>query len=260
MKEFGIKFLGVGKMINDSNNVPENTIVIVTEEDSLNEKVNTIVSRLDKKREWFNNEFYYCLPLTIGNQYGFGIKSNRTFDVVWSGKNSASSTKIIFLDEASEIQNISSHFGSGIITFQNRFHFRTPPGVNLITMPAPNYFIPGMQSMTGVIESDNLKKDFTFNVKLTIPNKTFRVNKGDVISCIMPIPRYYVDTYTILNANEVFDKELIKLERDAIDQYNKIRSERHTRVGPTKLYMLGKDQYGKKFKDHQKTIDKTTQK
>ena len=247
-------------MINEANLIPNNTIVVVTDDDRFNNRINEVVEGLDKTRDWFTNEFYHCLPIIIGNQYGFGIKSTRTFEVVWSGKTNHTATKIKFLDEENDIQSVVSHFGSGIITFQNRFHFRTSPGINLITMPAPNHMIPGIQPMTAVIESDNLRKDFTFNLKITIPNQRLIINKGDFISAIMPIKRYEIDKYKIVEASQVFNHDLIEAERDAIDRYNEIRSQKHLRKGPTKLYMLGKDQYGKKFKDHQKSIDKTNQK
>ena len=56
--------------------VTQNTIVAVTIGDDKNGSVDDIIVDFNRKikRDWFNDHAYYCLPLTIANQYGFGIK------------------------------------------------------------------------------------------------------------------------------------------------------------------------------------------
>ena len=73
--------------INDPGyEVPENKILLVPHLGSLEEEnvpaYLDIVKSLkgEIKRDWFSNYFYYCLPLSIGNQYGFTIHSNFDFD------------------------------------------------------------------------------------------------------------------------------------------------------------------------------------
>ena len=145
--------------INDKNNlIPENTILVVPsylnkEKMDYSQIMTSLVG--ENKRDWFHSHFYYCLPLTIGNQYGFAIKSRKNFTAIWDGGVSKDSTHINILDDLDPSQSISSHFGSGIITIQNSFTLRTPPNINLMTIQPPNIFIPGLASMTGVIETDN---------------------------------------------------------------------------------------------------------
>jgi len=252
--------------INDDNNlVPENTIVIVTEDESWDSSVNDIILPLkgQTKRDWFIKHAYFCLPLLIGNQYGFAIRSYYDFEAEWNGGDH-SSDLIVKVDMADNLntQVISSHFGMGLVTIQNRFNFRTPKGVNLMTMDPPNVINPYLRNMTAVVETDNLRRDFTFNIKLTVPNVKVKVKKGDIISCILPIPRFYVDNYSIKMAKDVFSKDVIDKERD---HGRRLGEER---LGPDQLkpngngrrYFDGIDIEGNAFYKHQKNMASTSPK
>ena len=179
--------------------VPKNKLVIIPESNEFSNSNELIVQSLkgNLKRDWFIKHAYFCLPLVIGNQYGFGIKSLKTFKVKWNGGVSASDVVVEILDEGDNPnhQSISSHFGMGTITIQNRFTFRTPPDINLMTINPPNQFIDGIHHMTGVVETDNLRRDFTFNLKITRPNTEIIINKGDLVGCVLPIPRHFVDKF-----------------------------------------------------------------
>ena len=39
----------------------------------------------NKTRDWVSQHVVHCLPITIGNQYGFAIKSTADFTAVWNG-------------------------------------------------------------------------------------------------------------------------------------------------------------------------------
>ena len=68
--------------------IPDKTMIIVPHADYINEeKINNIFESLSGKvsRDWFNTHFTYCLPLAIANQYGFIIKAENDFSVIWSG-------------------------------------------------------------------------------------------------------------------------------------------------------------------------------
>lgn len=240
--------------------VPENKIVIIPEGDRYIESINQIVEPFkgNKKRNWFTQHAYFCLPLVIGNQYGFAIKSLKTFSVIWNGGNSPSDTIVEILDDGSkpEYQSISSHFGMGTVTIQNRFTFRTPPGVNLMTINPPNHWIDGIQHMTGVIETDNLRRDFTFNLKVTCKNTKITIQKGDYIGCVLPIPRYFVDGFDLEDAYSIYTNEQIEEEQQAMRDFGK---ERYTddslkKNGNGRRYHNGEDVYGNKFPDHQKGL------
>jgi hypothetical protein len=205
------------------------------------------------KREWFNPHFYYCLPLTIGNQYGFIFKAEFDFEAIWDGSPSPDGVHI-YPGPGAQMQKISGHFGEGIITIQNPWHFRTAPGVNLMTITPPNMPQHGVHHMTGVVEADNLRRDFTFNIKITEPGVRVSFKKGDPIGAFIPIQRYYVDDFKLVDAATLFTKQEIEEEwaigsdfataRQTVDQEKPHESGR--------LYFKGKDVWDNKFPDHQK--------
>lgn len=252
-------------MINQGNNVPDKTIAIFInyfdkfyDYNLIDERINNILEKPSKKRDWFNPHFYRCLPLTIGNQYGFVIKSEFDISVIWDGGNSKESTKFIFNEEIEELNKkyprIESHFGHGIITISPPFWLRTPPGVNIMTINPPNFIIPNITVMTGVIETDNLRRNFTFNLKIQIPNIMINIPKGTPLSGFIPIPRNYSDKFELKYAKDIFDQETIDEEIQAVQDVEIFRDE----VEPTlknnvgKQYFFGEDVYGNKFPDHQK--------
>jgi hypothetical protein len=246
-------------MINQGVDVPDKTIVIFpdiddSKEKKLNTQINNILTKPSKKRDWFTPHFYRCLPLSIGNQYGFVISSEYDIEFVWDGGIDPDSIKFFFNEDTEGLfPRIESHFGSGIITVNPPFTLRTPPGVNLITINPPNFIIPNVTVMTGVIETDNLRRNFTFNLKVQIPNIKVKIPKGMPIAAFMPIPRYFGDKFNLEFAKDVFSKEIIAEEEKAVHDANihreKVEYISKNSVG--KHYMRGIDIYKNKFKDHQ---------
>lgn len=246
------------KYINlNDNDVPENTIVVVPFTVNGMPHSDEIIEPLAGKikRDWFTSHFYYCLPLNIGNQYGFLIKSAANFDVIWDGTDS--DAVITFLDnDHFGKQSVDGHFGHGIVTFQNMFSLKTPPGVNLMTVQPPNIFIPGCSIMTGVVEADQIRRDFTFNLKITVPNYKISIRKGDAIGAFIPVPRYFVDSFKISTIYEVFDIETHIAEvSDAIELGR--QREIDDKVKPHesgRKYFNGEHAFGEPYADHQKHI------
>lgn len=249
-------------MINRDVIVPDNTIAVFGQIPDYREQVPQIVESLrgNAHRDSISKHAYHCLPVVIGNQYGFVIKSMVTFRALWNGGDLASDTRIAFKDDECDhnAQIVSSHFGTGIITFQNRFHFRTPPGVNLLVMDPPNYFNFNISNLFAVVEADNLRRDFTFNLKITKPNIPVQINRGDIISAILPIPRFFVDDFELAMAEDIFPPDEIAEERDQGIKFSEMREgpdkQKPNQVG--KLYWRGVDADGNKFPTHQKTIKK----
>ena len=129
--------------------VPQNKIACISHTKNLQstENVNELYESLkgQVKRDWFVQHAYYCLPLVMGNQHGFILKSLYDFHVTWHGGDKPTDVVLVHEDEEffqSNIskQNVSSHFGMGTFTVQAAFALRTPPGVNLMTINPPNLF------------------------------------------------------------------------------------------------------------------------
>ena len=250
-------------MINQGNNVPDKTIVVFrdTVEDGSYvvspQVVNHILKKPERKREWFTPHMYKCLPLSIGNQYGFVITALFDFSVEWNGGDEPDDTKIYYDKSMEEIQNLSpiikKHLGHGIVTINPPFSLRTPPGVNLMTISPPNVILPNVTVMTGVVETDNLRRNFTFNLKIQMPNIKVNFPVGVPLSGFIPIPRHYADKFTIVDALDAFDKDLVdeenKSTRDASIRRSKIEPTLPGGLG--RDYFIGQDVYGNKFPDHQ---------
>lgn len=240
--------------------VPENKIVTICESSGFENSNELIILPLkgENKRDWFIKHAYFCLPLVIGNQMGFGIKSLKTFSVEWDGGDAQNNTKVDILEhgEFPSHQHISSHFGMGTVTIQNRFTFRTPPGVNLMTINPPNYWIDGIQHMTGIVETDNLRRDFTFNLKITRKNQKIIINKGELIGCVIPTPRYFIDSFSLERGEDIFTKEQIEEERTAMKDFGNERAtiDKTKPHGNGRRYFNGEDVYGCPFHDHQKKL------
>ena len=238
--------------------IEENTILVVSHDDKWEKSIENICSSLkgEKRRSWFTPHTYLCLPLVIGNQYGFMIRSQFKFWAMWNGGETPDDV-MVMCHPNDDSQKVESHFGMGTITVTNHFHFRTPPGVNLMTINPPNYFIDGLQHMTGVVETDNLRRDFTFNLKFTRPNHPVHIDVGQPIGCFLPIPRYFVDNFDLKSATEVWTDEEIADERKIAFE------DGDARMGPDKekphecgrRYRNGVDVRGNKFPDHQTNMD-----
>jgi hypothetical protein len=251
-------------MINDGiNDVPDKTIAVFkfprNKDSNLNnERINSLIKKSEKKRDWFTPHFYRCLPLTIGNQYGFTISLEYDLIIEWNGGDQPEDIRLSFLCDQEFLDNsiprTVSNFGFGIVTIDPPIGLRTPPGVNLMTINPPNHIIPGITVMTGVVESDNLRHNFTFNIKVQYPNNPVHIKAGTPIVGFIPIPRYFADEFKLEFAEDLFDKQVLEEEYLACLDFATYRDN----VEPTlknhvnKIYMSGKDIYGNSFKDHQK--------
>lgn len=247
--------------INDPGyEVPENKILVIPNQQTGDGRYKEIIEPLKgkTKRDWFNPHFYYCLPLNIGNQQGFVVRSLRDLDVYWDGReNQSNDIHINFLnDDNKDAQHFQGGFSQGVLTIQNYFHLKTPPGINLMTIQPPNMYIAGTVAMTGVIETDQIRRDFTFNLKLTTPNQTVKIRKGDPIGAFIPVPRRLVDKFDIDLVTNYFSDEVIENEHLEAARLTK------ERMGPDKSrphesgrrYFNGLHSDGTPYQDHQKKL------
>ena len=110
--------------------------------------------------------------------------------------------------------------------------------------------------MTGVVEADQLRKDFTFNLKLTDPGRTVRFKKGDVLAAFIPIPRYFVDSFELAPASEHFSEELLANEFEDRIEFDRQRNsdDLGRKFESGKKYFNGEHAFGCKYADHQKRI------
>jgi hypothetical protein len=248
--------------LNDpGHEVPDNTVLVVPHSLGHDGYYKDVIESLkgNIKRDWFNSHFYYCLPINIANQYGFIIKSQRDFEMTWDGTfDNIKDVTFNFLDDDdNDKQVIKCGFSNGVVTIQNRFALKTPPGINLMTIQPPNMFLPGCVAMTGVIETDQIRRDFTFNIKITIPNYTVKVKKGDALGAFIPIPRYFVDKFDVKLLSDVMDVSYHENELYDNMELNRQRGgeDRDKAHFSGRKYFNGIHAFGDKYSDHQKKLN-----
>jgi len=244
--------------------VPESTIVAIPYDSRFANRVGDVFFNFNGmvKRDWFNTHAYRCLPLVMGNQHGFGLKSVHDFSVIWNGGKTRDDVTVTIHDMDAynnplNLQTVKSHFGMATVTIQTVFSLRTPPNVSLITIQPPNMCIDGIQNMMGVIETDNLRRDFTFNLRITRPNHPIEIKKGDVLSAVLPYPRLFIDNYKIVEGDEVLSSEDVDGERKAAAALGTERSTVDVSKphGVGRRYHRGEDASGNKFLyTHQKSL------
>ncbi len=213
----------------------------------------------DHKRDWFTPHFYKCLPLSIANMQGLVFSSPFSFEIFWTGENTTNSISFnVYKD--TEIKNfekmnhvtISSDFGNGIFTMGFPLILKTPPNVNLMTIAPPNYPLPGISPMSGVIEADNLSFTFTLNFKIDLPNTLIKIEKNYPLMGIIPIPRYYCDSFELINAYDILNKDDIEEERQISQEQTLSRVKQNTYGEKVDgRYYKGIDIRNNKFKNHQ---------
>jgi hypothetical protein len=129
-----------------------------------------------------------CLPLLMANQAGWVIGCPADLAVLWDGTPSYQTG--ISIQCATPDVNVNhivtSHFGSGIITFTIPFLFRTPPGIGLLVRGAPNHFKEYCWPLEGFVETDWAIATFTMNWKITTPRRLVTFQKGEPICFVQP--------------------------------------------------------------------------
>jgi hypothetical protein len=247
-------------MINDGSDVPDKTFAIFIVENGCDEDtVRRILRKPSRKRDWFDPHFYKCLPLSIANEYGYVIVAEFDFSVVWNGGDNVNDLKFFLPDDIRDnhgkglYPTVKSHFGFGIITIELPFHIRSPKGVNIMTINPPNFVLPNMTVMSGVVETDNLRRSFTCNLKVQMPNIEVVIPKGTPLAGFIPIPRYYADSFEMKFAEEIFSEDdVIEEIQAAEDAAIKREQIEYVSTPPVGLdYFRGQDVYGNKFSDHQ---------
>jgi hypothetical protein len=253
------------------NIIPKNKIAIIPllEDDSQSmfdmNNLDKVIKPLNtsRKRDWFTSNFYKCLPLSIGNMQGFVVSVPFEFDVMWNGGNSPQDIFIISYGDDKDYfgVRVESHFGNGIFTIGLPFIIKTPQKVNIMTIAPPNFPLPGLSPLSGVVETDNLKYVFTLNIKIDIPNTWIKIMPSYPLVGLLPIPRYFCDNFELIDGEKFFDKKFIENERNIAKDHGLVRYFLYNMFSKTNKnydgsYFSGTDIRGNKFDDHQLPIIK----
>jgi len=239
--------------LRDTLEVPENHVYIITDDDRFDEDLSRMVESLAGKtrRDWFERQFYYCLPLLVANQVGFLIRLLDDYVVRWDGSAHEAGMEVQRLTHRTEAQALISHFGHGIVTLGIQAMFRTPAGVNLFITPPPNFPLAGATPMMAMVETDNLRNDFTLNLKIDRADTDVYLPAGTPLAALVPVNRHFTDHYTLQHCPPDAARDI---ERQAWAYFEQERFEVLGNVKPALRYARGMDIFGTPFADHQVRI------
>lgn len=150
----------------------------------------------ERERAWMGRHDrwpYRCLPLLIANQQGWEIRCPEEVAVEWGGRPEPASVRVLSAGPwvrgvGGVLPGAAGHFGHGVLTFNLRGMFRTPPGWNLLVSGAPNHFKDAIAPLTAVVETDWLSYQWTMNWRFTRPCRVVFA-RGEPFAFVVPVPR-----------------------------------------------------------------------
>ncbi len=137
---------------------------------------------------------YRCLPLVLANQAGWFVVPEVAVRACWKGGRELDD--ILVEQEPPDSPPFAvSHFGSGILTFNIPFLFRTPPGYNLLVRGPANLPLDGAFPLDGLVEADWAVATFTMNWLLTRPGAWIEFPAGRPIAMLVPQARFDLERF-----------------------------------------------------------------
>lgn len=158
-------------------------------------------------RSWMPRFSYWCTPMVIANQYGWNVVSSEETVASWDSGTSPESVHV----ERGHLAK--GHFGSGVLTFQLPFLFRTPPGWSLHVRGPINEPRDGIAPLEGLVETDITAETFTMNWLFTRPG-TVTFAAGDAICTVLPVERGQLQRFDFLIESIEQNEELRDAHRD----------------------------------------------
>src|SRR5581483_835260 len=144
---------------------------------------------MDKTSESFA---YRCLPLNIANAHGWLILNSTPFVATWNGGVGLDAVVCRSTVEGSSTL-ASSHFGSGVLTFQVQGLFRTEPGYDLLVTGPFNHPKDAIYPLSGIVETDWAPFTFTMNWRFTRTFTPVSFERDEPFCMIFPIKRGLVE-------------------------------------------------------------------
>ena len=148
------------------------------------------------ERSWMdrtgNGFAYRCLPLNIANAHGWLILNPTPFVAEWNGDAGLDALQVQRIGSEGHLI-ASSHFGSGVLTFNIDALFRTDPGYDLMVTGPLNQPKDALQPLTGIVETDWAPFTFTMNWKFTRKRTPVAFEREEPFCMIFPVPRGLIE-------------------------------------------------------------------
>lgn len=196
---------------------------------------------LSQRRDEFTVEWIYrCPPVVVANQMGYVVRAPFPIRARWNGGDDLSDLYVRAEGKHPRF-TASSHFGMGIVTVQVGYTFRTPPGVGTYVKAPPNVWRKDVTWLEAFVETDTLRRDFTFNIKINQPNVLVRFETFEPIGCVLPYPIDLVGKFDFEYPTDEQMAQALEDER----KFAESRLEDVKDYRPSQLYRKGRDAEGK---------------
>ena len=157
--------------------------------------VGQLIRPAKPNREWMDRTpakyAYRCIPLSAANTMGWEILNPVRCEFRWNG---LTPHQQVFVYSERELRyGPKSHFGSGVVTWELPFLFRTPPEYGLVVCGPANHDKNGIVPLDGFIRSDWLPFPFTMNWRITSSDRAISFEEGEPIARVFPYPLGMLD-------------------------------------------------------------------
>ncbi|GAB4114886.1 MAG: hypothetical protein Tsb0027_04480 [Wenzhouxiangellaceae bacterium] len=150
---------------------------------------------------------YRCIPLTAANTMGWEYLNPVTCEFRWGGMTAQEDVQV-WLEDGHRWRP-RTHFGSGVVTWELPFLFRTEPGYGLVVCGPANCDKTGIVPLDGFIRTDWLPYPFTMNWRITRRHHSVRFEAGEPIARIFPYPLGLLEETVVEIAEFEDDPELV---------------------------------------------------
>jgi hypothetical protein len=146
------------------------------------------VKPLGTVRDWMDDTWekhaYHCFPVTLANQYGWGISFPEDISFIWDGISDSSPDHV----RVTKGQRYASPGrGNATLSFHTGITLRTDHNINILSMPPANHFIRGAQAFTTIVNSSFLNSELPCAWRITEPNIEITVKAGTPVISIIPV-------------------------------------------------------------------------
>jgi hypothetical protein len=203
---------------------------------------------LSAKREWATDlpypHAYKCFPITLANQFGWGISFPDDIMFRWNGKYDATSDNI---EVFSGHKWVDFNRGWGIVSFNTGLVFKTSENFTMLGYPVPNEFIDGFQVFTSLISTSFFQKPYQLAGQITRAKEMITIKAGTAIGAIMPMP------LADINESTATKKPFADLNMDmhSLAEYSAVVGEANKNGEITNFYRNGVDHKNNNLGNHE---------
>lgn len=197
-------------------------------------------------RDWMDvtweKHAYRCFPITLANQYGWGISFPEDISFIWDGTVNESSQHVTIIKGQ---RYASPQRGSATVSFSTGIRLITKEGIDILSMPPANQFIRGVHPFTTVINTSFFQGELPCAIRITEPNLEITIKAGTPVVSIIP-----VDLNALQDSEIVIKKSAMPEAPYMIEEYTADISAKNQQGIWTNYYRNATDHKGNKTGEH----------